>query len=379
MRIGLDARWIFPEITGIGSYTQELIRHLAEVDSANEYVLFFQHAEVRDRTAAYAKLEQSANFTSRLIPYGPFSPRSQLSMPGVIRRAGLDIYHSTNFMIPFPAFPAGRRGRTACVVTIHDLIPLMFPEHTPKALKTRFHPVYRWVMRQVGQRADLIITVSESSRNDILRHMAIPESEADRVTAIHEGVADQYEPIDRPARDEKTILYVGRMDPYKNVPGLLRAFSEIVKEGTVRARLKIIGPRDDRYPEVQETITREHLQEHIDWPGYVSGDEILKAYQEADVFVLASLYEGFGLPVLEAMASGTPVVCSNRASLPEVAGNAAVLVDPEDGATLKEAIVSVLTDPNRAEALRIKGLDRAAHFSWKRTAEETVRAYDRLM
>ncbi len=376
MRIGLDARWIFPEITGIGSYTQELIRHLACTDAENEYMLFFQHEEVRERTLAYASLHQVPNFDSRLIPYGPFSPRNQVSMPGVMREERLDVFHSTNFMIPFPAFPAARRGQTACVVTIHDLIPLMFPEHTPRALKTRFHPLYRWVMRQVGRRADLIITVSESSRNDILRHMAIPEEESHRVVAIYEGVADRYEPAPRrPVRDEKIILYVGRMDPYKNVPGLLNAFGRIVKHGTVPARLRIIGPRDERYPQVQELIAAEQLQEHIDWPGYISGEALLSAYQEADLFVLPSLYEGFGLPVLEAMASGTPVVCSNRASLPEVAGNAAILVDPENPDALMEAMLSVLTDLALAESLRIRGLDRAAQFSWKRTAIETVNAY----
>lgn len=378
MRIGLDARWIFPEITGIGSYTQELIRHLSATDSQNEYILFFQHEHVRERTAAYAHLDQAPNFSSQLIPYGPFSPRNQISLPAVIRKQRLDIYHSTNFMIPFLAFPRNRRGRTACAVTIHDLIPLMYPEHTPHALKTRYHPVYRWVMRQVGRRADLIITVSDSSRNDILRHMAIPDGEAHRVVAIHEGVADQYEPVELPARDEKTILYVGRMDPYKNVPGLLRVFARVIKDAHSPVRLKIIGPRDSRYPEVQQTIEREHLQAHIDWPGYVSGEAILKAYQEADLFVLPSLYEGFGLPVLEAMACGTPVVCSNRASLPEVAGDAAVLVDPENEEALKDAMLSVLAHPARAAALRIKGLNRAAHFSWERTAKETVRAYEQL-
>ncbi len=378
MRIGLDARWIFPEITGIGSYTQELIRHLTLTDTENEYVIFFRHEEVRKRTSQYAELEQTSNFSTQLIPYGPFSLRNQWAMPGLIRKTRLDVYHSTNFMIPFPAFPAGRRGKTACAVTIHDLIPLLFPEHTPKALKTRFHPVYRWIMREVGRRADLIITVSESSRKDILRHMAVPQEKNNRVVAIHEGVSDRYEPAPRPARDHKVVLYVGRMDPYKNVPGLLTAFDHIVREGVIPVRLRIIGPRDARYPHVQEMIEAKGLQEHIDWPGYVSGVELKQAYQEADVFVLPSLYEGFGLPVLEAMACGTPVVCGNRASLPEVAGDAALLVDPENTDALTDAIRSVLTDADRAEALRIRGLDRTAHFSWKRTAQETVRAYQQV-
>ncbi len=378
MKIGLDARWIFPEISGIGSYTQDLIRALAITDDVNEYLLYFSRADVQARTSAYANLDNAPNFSSRLIPFGPFSIRNQLVMPSIIRRDQLDIFHSTNFMFPFLPFPPGRRGKIACVVTIYDLIPLLFPEHTPHALKTRFHPVYRRIMREAGRRADMILTISESSREDILKHMTPPNTERDRVVVVYAGVANQFEPADHPERKEKTILYVGRMDPYKNVPGLIRAFSRIVKSGALAARLMIVGPRDARYPEADQIIEQEQLQEFIDWPGYVDEPTIRKAYQEADVFVLPSLYEGFGLPVLEAMASGTPVVCSNRASLPEVAGDAAVLVDPENLDAMKDGILSVLTNPDKAAELRVKGLHRAAQFSWSRTAEETVKAYQRV-
>jgi len=314
-----------------------------------------------------------------LIPYGPFSLRNQAAMPGVLRRERLDVYHAPNFMIPFPAFPAGRRGRTACVVTIHDLIPLIFPEHTPRALKTRFHPVYRRVMREVGRRADLIVTVSDFSRRDIIRHMRIPADRADRVVAIPEGVAPEYRPAERrtDAAAEHVILYVGRMDPYKNVTGLIEAFRRILRDHGLRVRLKLIGPRDDRYPDVQRAIVAHNLTDAVDWPGYVSGDALREAYQTADVFVLPSLYEGFGLPVLEAMASGAPVVCGNRASLPEVAGDAALLVDPEDRDALTDAVLRVLTRPDEATRLRDAGVRRAAQFSWARTARETIAAYAR--
>lgn len=378
MRIGIDARWIFPEITGIGSYTQELIRQLAQIDQQNEYVIFFRHASVRERTSTYAELTAAENFASCMVSCGPFSALSQWVMPRLIRKHELDVFHSTNFMIPFPCFPRKHKGATACVVTIHDLIPLLFPEHTPRALKSRFHPVFRAVLRAVGDRADTIITVSESSRRDIIRHMTIPSEREDRVIAIYEGVAERYVPAPRVPSELMTILYVGRMDPYKNVPGLVRAFKQVLATGAINARLRIIGPRDPRYPEVEQLIDHEQLSGHIDWPGYVDGDALLRAYQEADLFVLPSLYEGFGLPVLEAMACGVPVVCSDRASLPEVAGDAALLVDPVDVDGLASAIRSVLTDTAKAEFLRIRGLARAAQFSWRRTAEETLKAYVQL-
>lgn len=375
MKIGIDARWIFPEITGIGSYTQELIRHLAEIDHDNQYLLYFQSAEVQERTVDYARLARAPHFSSALYPYGPFSARSQWSFPRRLRNDGLDVFHSPNFMIPYRAFPRSRKGHPACVITIHDLIPLLFPEHTPRAMKSRYHRVFRAVLNEAARRSDAIITVSESSRRDIIRHMGIaPERQRD-VVAIPNGVALDYQPADQPAREEKFILYVGRMDPYKNVPRLIEAFAQVQRGPLPNARLQIIGPRDARYPEVEQTIARLNIAEQVIWPGYVSGNALRQAYQEADVFVLPSLYEGFGLPVLEAMASGTPVICGNRSSLPEVAGDAARLINPESTDELVAALVDVLTIPGLAESMRVRGLHRAAQFSWRRTAEETLRVY----
>jgi glycosyltransferase involved in cell wall biosynthesis len=199
------------------------------------------------------------------------------------------------------------------------------------------------------------------------------------VIAIYEAASEHYAPAEHPATGHQTILYVGRLDPYKNVAALVRAFGRIRRSGASNVRLRLIGPPDDRYPEVRQLIATENLAGHIDGPGYVSGDELRAAYQSADVFVLPSLYEGFGLPVLEAMACGTPVVCSRRASLPEVAGDAALLVDPENIDELTHAIQTILHDPAQAATLRRKGLARAAGFSWDRTARNTLRVYQQLM
>jgi glycosyltransferase involved in cell wall biosynthesis len=375
MIIGIDARWIFPEITGIGSYTQELIRHLLQQDSPHQFVLYFRDQNVRDRTMAYAEADAHPRVRTRLLPYGPFAPASQLRLPAALQQDRLDIFHSTNFMMPLwkPL-----RHTWVSVITIHDLIPLLFPEHTPKALKTRFHPVYRAIMRRIGRQADLILTVSESSRRDILQHMAIPADRQDRVVSVYEGVAERYQPdpAGRPANAPPVILYVGRLDPYKNVVALLRAFARLRNERGIDARLRLIGPPDARYPEAQQVIVNEKLSAFIDGPAYVSGAELLRAYQQAAVFVLPSLYEGFGLPVLEAMACGTPVICSHCASLPEVAGDAAITFDPHQPDQLVDALESILTDPARAAALSQAGLQRAAQFRWQRTAAETLAAYE---
>ncbi len=379
MKIVLDARWIFPEITGIGAYTRELIRELARLDDQNRYVLWFASADLRDRTATETGWTDAPNFSAEILPCGLFTAANQWQAPRRLRALAADVYHSPNFMIPFLAFPRHRRGRTAAVVNIHDLIPLLFPEWTPQALKSRLHPLYRAIMRQVVVRADHVITGCEQARHDILQHLLPNRDGAAKVTAIYDGVAASYRPASTTAKTEPpTILYVGRMDPYKNVPALIRLFARLLKEQHVAARLRLIGPRDARYPEVANTIAHEGVADHVDWDGYVPDEELHHAYQTATVFVLPSLYEGFGLPVLEAMASGTPVICSHRASLPEVAGHAAWLIDPDNESAWVQALATCCTQPDQAAQWRTKGLARAAEFTWTRTAEQTIQVYHAL-
>jgi alpha-1,3-rhamnosyl/mannosyltransferase len=173
----------------------------------------------------------------------------------------------------------------------------------------------------------------------------------------------------------RTILYVGRFDPYKNLPGLIRAFARVREISRQPVRLRVVGSPDPRYPEAQAVAQELKLEHSIDWVGYAGGRSLVKEYQQADVFALLSKYEGFGLTVLEAMACGTPVVCSNRSSLPEVAGSAGVLVDPDDIEAAARAIARVLEDPRYAGELREQGLSQAARFRWTRTAVVTLDAY----
>ena len=376
MKIAIDARWIFPELSGIGLYTQELIRALAQLDQQNEYVLLFQQPETQRRVVAYTGLKDTPNFRTELVPFGIFSLANQIRLPGLLRRWGADVFHSPNYMIPFHAFPR-RERHTRCVVTIHDLIPLLFPEWTPRAKKTKLLPVFRRLIQAVAARADAILTVSKASRCDILRVFPIPENRAHKVVVVPNGVASEYRPstVPRTPCDKKTILYVGRFDPYKNVVGLLAAVELLRREMPGAVRLVIAGSPDPRYPEATNFARQHGLEADIEWRGYISGQQLVEAYQQADVFVLPSRYEGFGLTVLEAMACGTPVVCSNVSSLPEVAGDAALLVAPDAAADMAQAIRRIMAEPGLAAVLRAKGLQRAAGFSWRHTAELTLRAY----
>jgi alpha-1,3-rhamnosyl/mannosyltransferase len=339
--------------------------------------LLFDRPELQQRTWAEARLADKPNFRAALVPWRIFSPGGQLGLPGWLRRQGVEVYHSPNYMIPFLAFPRRRPHAIRCVVTIHDLIPLLFPQYTPRALKTRLLFLFRAILRAVAARADAVLTVSEASRVDILRLLGAPAGDARNVVAIPNGVTPQFQPAALPANTPKRILFVGRFDPYKNVIGLLTAFDLLRQQLPDAVRLVIAGAPDPRYPEPLNFARQRGLDRDIEWLGYLSGPQLVTAYQQADVFVLPSRYEGFGLPVVEAMACGTPVVCSGVSSLPEVAGDAALLITPDDAAGIARAIRRVLEQPGLAATMRAKGLRRAAEFSWRRTAQQTLRVYER--
>lgn len=385
MRIAIDARWIFPEISGIGAHTRELILHLALNDTDNNYILYFNDVRLRDRTWEEASLSGKPNFESVIVRWTLFSPSGQLLMPRRLRADRIDVFHSTNYMIPLLAFPKRGNRPIHCVVTIHDLIPLLFPSATPQALKTRLFPLYRRLMREVGARADRIIAVSRASRDDIIRCLRIPAGAEERVRVIHNGVSDCFRPpagprvsdSDDPSRT-RVILYVGRSDPYKNLPALVETFDVLRRSASFPVRLRIVGPPDPRYPEPRERARQLGAEPFITWSGYMPADVLVKAYQDADVTVLPSSYEGFGFPLVDSMACGTPVVCNDIPVLREVGGDAALYASISDRNAFAVALLSVLQDPTARNTMIRRGHERARAFSWTRTARETLDIYREL-
>ena len=372
LHIAIDARWIFPQISGIGLYTQELIAALATLSSPHRFTLLFNQTEVMARTEAESGISKNPRFAAHLVHGGPFSPMDQWRLPRLLKRLGVDVYHATNAMMPLVGMGSVKR-----VVTIHDLIPLLFRDHAPRSKKNRLFPVYRWLMHTVAREADVIIAVSDHTRRDIETHLLGGDAPSGRIRVIHEGVRSIYAPAARPARDHVEFLFVGRRDPYKNLPMLIEALDAVRQQG-LPVRLRIVGGDDPRYPEARETADRLGLNQHIIWSGYVSEAELIAAYQHTDVFVLPSRYEGFGLPVLEAMACGTPVICSNTSSLPEVAGDAAVLIDPAQPNSLVDAMAQLARDPILRSDLSRNGLRHAATFTWEKTARETLACYEEI-
>lgn len=375
MRICLDGRWIFRDLTGIGIYTRELLRHLLQEDKANCYVILFDDEEVQKRTLRFCQADAHPAVEAVLIPYGPFSPTGQFRLARLLQRLRIDVYHSPNYLIPLLAFSHRRPNHPRCIATVHDLIPLVVPDHAPKARKARLLPVFRALLKAVANRADCVLTVSESSRRDVISQLKLSGSNAKRVEAILEAAGEHFVP-GPPVRDP-VILFVGRRDPYKNLPLLVQAFAQ-VRQTIPEARLRVVGPSDERYPEAEQQAAELGLDESVDWLGSVDLNGLIEAYATARVFVLPTRYEGFGLTVLEAMQSGVPVICSNVASLPEVAGTAAILLEPGDSDALTRALLKVLTDEGVYVQMREAGLQQASRFSWARTARETLDLYIKL-
>jgi glycosyltransferase involved in cell wall biosynthesis len=298
----------------------------------------------------------------------------QVQMARAARRLKLDIVHDPTGVMPLML------TATARAVTVHDALPYV----SARASTCLEWFIYRAWLPLALRTADAILTDSEQSREDIVRHLPVSP---DRVVVVPLAADRRFRPMEaavvEPILREHSvtrpyILYVGALKSRKNVPRLLEAFA-LLRQGSTRWKLVIVGAREWRLSPIFDTVQRLKLEPHVHFTGYVTGEHLPALYAGADLFVFPSLYEGFGLPVLEAMACGTPVVTSSTSSLPEVAGDAALLVDPYNVDELAGAMRRVLEQPEAAQGLRERGLARAAQFSWDRTARETIAVYERVM
>ena len=380
--IVFDARWIHPEPSGIGIYARELLRRLPRLAPELDFVVLFNQADVCRRTLAETDIDALPNVRGHLFDAGIFAPRSQWRLPVELRRLGASVYHSPNYLLPYAAFPVDRPGRVRAVTTIHDVIPFVVPNHAPRSRKMRLWPLFVWCMRQSVARADAVITVSDASRDDLIRVLRLPPRRADRVRRIYNGVDAGFSPApsgELPATADpaapRTLLYVGRLDPYKNVELLVQVFARLRERLPFPLRLRIVGPPDARYPQAAEAVRALGLEGAVAFEGFLAADGLVQAYRDATVLAHPSRYEGFGLQLLEAMRSGLPVVCTTAGAMPEVVGEAALLTPPDDADAFLQALERVLGDPALADRLRRAGQAQAARFTWDRTAEATLALY----
>ena len=364
VRIAIDARKLHD--FGIGTYIRNLLKQLARLDRESEYVLLCQE---RDASVAPTLGENFRAIPDRSRPY---SMREQISLPWSLRREQVDVFHAPHYVLP-PLI------RSRSVVTIHDCIHLMFPEYLPNRLALAYARASIWTATRVATR---ILTVSEASKRDILRYFDVPAS---KITVIYNGIDDRFrvQPTDeemmrvseRYQLQGDFILYAGNVKPHKNLERLIDAFHLLRQSGLDHLTLVVIGDDISKYAELRRAVHRYNLHKHVRFLGYMPDDALAVLYRRAAVFVFPSLYEGFGLPPLEAMASGAPVVTSNVSSLPEVVGGAAVLVDPRDAQSIADGLARVLTDSGLRADLRARGFVRAAEFSWEHAVQQILSIY----
>lgn len=358
MKIGIDARMYSSSFTGIGRYVFELARHLFTLAPEHEIILFMNSPQYEAFTPPHPRVKKV------LVNARHYSIKEQLHFLKLLRRERLDVMHFTHFNAPL-------LYRRACVVTIHDLTLSFFPGNKMRSWLHRL--AYHCVLGSVVRRAQAVIAVSENTSRDLQRLFHVPAS---RISVLHEGVGEEFAPIEGEEAREDFFLYTGVWRTHKNVLGLLRAFRLLVDDPSFTGRLVITGKKDPFYPEVEALVRERGLEARVEFTGLVSEAELVSLYQRARAYVMPSFYEGFGLPVLEAMACGTPVACSNTSSLPEIAGEGnALFFDPHSDDDMAQALKKIWEEAPLRAALRTRGLERVKTFSWKRMSEATLALY----
>lgn len=382
MRIGIDANWAIYEKAGIGKYSENLIKNLLKYDTKNEYVLFFNFFFNQGKHQSEIKnliKDSKKKVTVKFVPL-PGKVKEflfQTKLPASsIYSEKIDLYFSPYFGgIP-------QNGWEKMVVTIHDLVFLKFPSHAGKDL-SKF---YLKKTREAVDKCQKIIAVSEATRKDLIKLLKTPE---EKIQVIYEGRSEEFKPI----KDQKTIntrlkkyglsygefiLSVGTLEPRKNLVSLIKAYAQLSMTIKNKYKLVLVGGAGWNNSEIDQKIQDLNLKDKIIKTGYVEQADLPYFYNAAKVFVYPSLYEGFGLPVLEAESCGTPVITSSISSLPEVTGNAAILVKPKEESEIAAALKKVLNSEKERNFYSRAGLSQARRFSWEKTAKETIKLFNKI-
>lgn len=368
MRVAIDAHHIGERRTGTETYLYHLVKNLAALEPNGE-----RYSIYLNRSAQIDGLEYNSNFQSRRLPVSRRFTRYGIFYPLESWRKRFDLLHA-QFILP-PSL------RCRSVLTVHDVCYEQFPQFFRPAVRRQMKLLVPWSCK----RADHIITVSESSKRDIVRLYGIDPS---RVTVTYPGAGDLFRPIDRSCARERIskqyginapfLLYVGNLEPRKNLARLLQAFSELRREEKIGHKLVIVGQAAWMFNDILDILRRDGLSSEVILTGYVPTEDLPSFYSAAEVMVYPSLFEGFGLPVVEAMSCGTPVITSCGSSLEEIASDAALLIDPYSVSSIAGAIATLANDAALRKTLALAGIKRATAFSFRRMAEETREVYLQL-
>jgi glycosyltransferase involved in cell wall biosynthesis len=368
MKIAIDARganWYSG--TGIGTYTQQILKYLLQHDVKNSYLLYWSGMNYRD-------LYKSDNVTISVASKKHHRFFEEYFIPENLKNKEVDVYH-------VPQNGIGLSARKSCIniSTIHDLIPYIMPETVGKGYLKKFIAQ----MPGIIQSSDVIVTVSEFSKRDIMR---IFDVEEERIKVTHLAADSIFAPMEKDEAknllnetygiSDEFILYLGGFSPRKNVKSILVAYSRIYKNLSNNYKIVIIGPSKDEHSYLISLCESLGIKDKVHFTGYVPYEHLPHFYNACKVFVYPSLYEGFGLPPLEAMSCGTPVITSNVSSIPEVVGDGAILINPFDTEELKNSLENVLEDEKLYKDLAERGYERSRSFSWQNTASKTLKVYE---
>ena len=364
-RICIDARKL--DDFGIGTYIRNLVLQLAEIDSHNRYLLLTHHAP-KD-----FPLELPENFTTVQERAPVYSLRELVTIAWRLARMRVDLYHSTHYVLP--TFVQG-----PVVATIHDIIHLLYPEFLPNRLA--FFYAQRMIRRTLS-RGDRIIAVSRNTKEDLGRYFDV---DGGKIHVVYNGVDDHFrrslpsDEIDRWLRQLEIprpyLLFVGNAaKPHKNLDNVIKAYAKARKRHNFEAPLVCVGNRGGAEFKIRQRAEQLGIDGQVKLLGHVADEALPAIYQGSELFLYPTLYEGFGLPVIEAMASGVPVITSNGSSLQEIAEGHAHLVDPLDVEAMADAIGHCMSDPEHRASLAKLGRRRAEDFHWRRTAERTLEVY----
>ena len=376
MRVAIDYTAAVNQSAGIGRFVRSLVGALADIDSESQYLLLYAAPEGE----AEPRFPAGENFSPRQLRFSQrhldiLWHRLGIPIPANLLTGPIDIFHSPDFVLP----PV-RKTRT--LLTVHDLAFLLHPECADAGLREYLEKA---VPRSV-RRADFVVADSENTRNDVICLLgAAPE----RVEVVPGGVDPAFRPVEDEARlvalrdklgvgEAPFILAVGVIEPRKNHGLLFEAFRLLRDRRKLPHRLVVVGRRGWLWEDIVEQAERSPYRDEILFVGYVPEADLAAMYSAAEVFAFPSLYEGFGLPPLEAMACGTPVVVSKSSSLPEVVADAGLQVDPHDADGLAAALELLILDESLRSDLRRRGLERAALFTWQAAAQQLLAVYRRL-
>lgn len=378
MNICIDVRTLWKRKSGVENYVYSIVDNLLKINNNNKYFL------LKEKNGSGLGFEDliGQNDRIRFLPT-VFSNENHpigdlwenIYLPGILKNLGVNIFHGPNYLIPF------RKKGFSTIATIHDLVAFLFPETVPK----KYSLYMKFIIRNVVKYSNKIIVDANSTKADLIRLFKVSE---DKISVIYGGVSRKFYPGDELSVKEiklrlnlpdNFILHVGNLEPRKNFKGIIDAFYSILQQKKFKGlKLVLTGQKGWLYKGILKNIEKKGIMDSITFTGYVDSEDLPALYSAARLFIFPSYYEGFGLPVLEAMACGTPVITSNVSSLPEVAGDSAILVDPTNTDEIADSIERLLEDEDLRQIFIKKGLERAKHFFWEKTAKELLNVYEEV-